>query len=80
MVKNLGMRFDDAGFLPTFHRLNEDLVAVDVAHHHDVFIASTGVERETARLVGIHGLGAFVDTHQNVFMLLTQFLYATFNV
>jgi hypothetical protein len=46
--------------LATFHGFNEDGVAVNFHHHHDIFVALLQSRRELARLVGEHGFAYLV--------------------
>ncbi len=42
--------------LAIFHGFDKDGVAVDLHHHHDIFVASLRLRRELAHLVGEHVL------------------------
>ena len=44
-----------ARHIATFHGFDEDDVAVDIYHHHDVSVAFLQTYRELACLVGEHG-------------------------
>ncbi len=46
--------------LATFHGFDEDGIAVDFHHHHDIFVALLQLHRELARLVGEHGFAYLV--------------------
>jgi hypothetical protein len=46
--------------LATFHGTNEDGVAVDIHHHHDIFVALLQSRRELAHLVREHGFAYLV--------------------
>ncbi len=58
--------------LAALHGLNEDDVAVDFHHNHDVLVASLRTRRESTCLIGEHGFAYSVCFGVDVLNVLTM--------